>query len=113
MITITGVPERELPNVLRSISIDGLTVISIEKTADGTYNHHLWSGRSCDPIQSHGVTSPGRGGQDGEEITCSLSGRTVRRRVRAERLQLNFGPSSSAFAVPDLLRAGTAFRPKP
>lgn len=37
MITITGVPERELPNVLRSISIDGLTVISIEKTADGTY----------------------------------------------------------------------------
>lgn len=37
MITITGVPERELPNVLRSISIDGLTVISIEKVTDGTY----------------------------------------------------------------------------
>jgi hypothetical protein len=37
MITITGVPEPELPNVLRSISIDGLTVISIEKVTDGTY----------------------------------------------------------------------------
>ncbi|WP_105382145.1 hypothetical protein [Neorhizobium alkalisoli] len=37
MITITGVPERELPNVLRSISIDGLTVTSIEKVTDGTY----------------------------------------------------------------------------
>jgi hypothetical protein len=58
MITITGVPERELPNVLRSISIDGLTVISIEKVTDGTYT--IIYGPDAAAAQSNPSESPRR-----------------------------------------------------
>ncbi len=58
MITITGVPERELPNVLRSISIDGLTVISIEKVTDGTYT--IIYGPDATATPSNPLASPRR-----------------------------------------------------
>jgi hypothetical protein len=61
MITITGVPERELPNVLRSISIDGLTVISIEKTADGTYTIIYGPDAAATPSNPTGSPRQGAG----------------------------------------------------